>query len=136
MRARRDEHGSFSCQHFEVASETAPRVIDFRMWSRAPVSVAHFSSGMGGTSRSRSKVFRGSTGRVMVFGSSKETSAILSDSSWDVCRRQKRSFGRWMDATRDGRYRLYGILCEGHVVFGDVSTAIVQQQAANMASEL
>ena len=81
-------------------------------------------------------MFIGSTGRVIEFGSSKEISAIISDSSWDVYRHQKRSFGRWMDVRRDGRYRLYGVLREGHVVFGDVSTAIVQQQAANVASEL
>jgi hypothetical protein len=98
-----DEHGSFSCQHFDVAGDAAPRLIAFRMWSSAPVSVAHFSSGVGRRSRPRSKVSMGSTGRMIELGSSKEISAILSDCSWGVCRRQKRTFGRWMDATRDGR---------------------------------
>jgi len=35
----------------------------------------------------------------------------------------------------DGRYRLYGILCKGYEILGDMSMAIVQQQSANMVSE-
>jgi len=58
------------------------------------MSVAHFSSGMSGASKLRSKVSIGSIGRVIEFGSSKGTSAILSDSSWGVCKHQKRSFER------------------------------------------
>lgn len=100
------------------------------------MSVVHFTSGMGRTSRPQSKVFIGLTGRVIVLGSSKEISPILSDSSWDVCRHQKRSFGRWMDVTQDGRYCWNGVAGKGHVVFGDVNTAVFQQQVVNMALEL
>ena len=94
VECKRDEQGSISCQHFEVASDAAPRFKSFRVQLRASVSAVHFSSGMSGASRPRSNVSIGSTGRVMEFGSSKDTSAILSDSSWGVCRRQKQPVER------------------------------------------
>jgi hypothetical protein len=79
-----DGHESMSCQHLEVASGVAPRFIDFRTWPRESVSVVHFSSGVRGESKLRSRVSIGSTGRVTEFESSKGTSSILSDSSWGV----------------------------------------------------
>ena len=40
-----------------------------------------------------------------------------------------------MDAVRDEWYRLHGIMCEGHVIFSDMSAAVVQQQSADMIPE-
>ena len=37
-----------------------------------------------------------------------------------------------MNAVRDEGYRLHGIMCKGHVIFSDMSVAVVQQQSANM----
>ena len=88
---QRDEQGSVSFQHFEVARDIAPRLIDFRIQPSASVSVVHFSSGISGASKPRSKTSTGSTGRVIEFGSSKDTSAILSESNWDARRHQKQS---------------------------------------------
>ena len=84
-----DEQGSISFQHFEVANGAVPGFTDPRIRPRVSASVVHFSSGTSGASKRRSKVSIGSIGRVTEFGSSKDTSAILSDSNWNACRHQK-----------------------------------------------
>lgn len=38
-------------------------------------------------------------------------------------------------ARQDEWYRLHGIMCKGHVILGDMSTTIVQQQSANVIPE-
>jgi len=40
-----------------------------------------------------------------------------------------------MGATRDEWYRLHGMMCKSHVVFSDMSVAVVQQQSADMIPE-